>query len=134
MMQHRFHMIAWLFAIWMLCSIPSVHAASLASQPSAWRTTPTLSADVYPSCQFRSTSTCAMVVGATSYTSNQVYSPGAKPSNIRRGTGSGWSDPDDDDDENTGVGVKPTVPVGEPFILLLLAFLWIVYKKKRATT
>lgn len=129
MMQHRFQMLTWLFAIWMLCSISSVSATPQVAQPAAWRTTPTLSADVYPSYQFRSTSTCALVVGNTSYTSTQPYTPAAKPGNARRSTG--WGDPSDDDDEEIGV-YKPT-PVGEPFILLVLAFLWIIYKKKRAT-
>ena len=56
MMQHRKNIILWLMAIWMLCSIPSVHAVSPASQPSAWQTTVTLSNDIYPSYEFYSTS------------------------------------------------------------------------------
>ena len=127
MMQHRRHMILWLMAIWMLCSIPSVHAVSPASQPSAWQTTYTLSDDIYPSYEFYSTSSIAPVVGSTSYHSGPCYAPGAGHGGIRRDS---WDGPGDDDDP---VGVLPETPVGEPLILLLFALLFIVYKRRIAS-
>lgn len=126
-MQHRRHMILWLMAIWMLCSIPSVHAVSQASQPSAWQTTYTLSDDIYPSYEFYSTSSITPVVGSTSYHSGPCYAPGAGHGGIRKDT---WDGPGDDDDP---VGVLPETPVGEPLILLLFALLFIVYKRRIAS-
>lgn len=123
MMQHRRHMILWLMAIWMLCSIPSVHAVSQASQPSAWQTTYTLSNDIYPSYEFYSTSSIAPVVGSTSYHSGPCYAPGAGHGGIRRDS---WDGPGDEDP----IGVLPETPVGEPLILLLFALLFIVYKRR----
>lgn len=127
MMQHRKNIILWLMAIWMLCSIPSVHAVSRASQPSAWQTTYTLSNDIYPSYEFYSTSSIAPVVGSTSYHSGPCYAPGAGHGGIRRDT---WDGPGEDDDP---VGVLPETPVGEPLILLLFALLFIVYKRRIAS-
>ena len=128
-MQHRRHMILWLIAVWMLCGIPSVHAVSQASQPSAWQTTFTLSDDIYPSYEFYSTSSIAPVVGSTSYHSGPCYAPGAGHGGIRRDTW-GWDNPDEDDQP---IGQKPVVPVGEPLILLLFALLFIVYKRRIAS-
>ena len=132
MMQHRFHIIAWLCAIWMLCGISSVNAMPQASQPAASRTTPTLSADVTPEYRFRSTSTYAPIVGTTSYlsTSTTVYTPGA--SEPYRAKKDSWSEGQPTGDE---IGFIPT-PVGEPFILLLFGLLmsFVIYRKKRATS
>jgi hypothetical protein len=130
MMQYRRHIFKWLFALWMLCCIGSVSAVSQVSAPAAWRTTPTLSADIYPSYQFRSTSTYAPVVGTTSYlsTSTTVYTPGAsEPYRAKKE----W---EEGDPEGQEVGFIDT-PVGEPFILLLFAFLMsiVIYTKKRVT-
>lgn len=132
MMQHRFHRLMWLFAIWMLCSISTVNAMSQVSQPAAWRTTPTLSSDITPGYQFRSTSAYTPIVGATSYTSTTVYTPGATPARAKKDE---WGNQDDDDNENLPIGVTPTTPVGEPFILLLFGVLMMVciYTKKRVT-
>lgn len=129
MMQHRRHMILWLIAVWMLCGIPTVHAVSRASQPSAWQTTVTLSNDIYPSYEFYSTSSITPIVGSTSYHSGPCYAPGAGHGGIRRDTW-GWDDPNEDDQP---IGQKPVVPVGEPLILLLFALLFIVYKRRIAS-
>ena len=130
MKQHRRHIFKWLFALWMLCCIGSVNAASQVEAPAAWRTTPTLSADIYPSYQFRSTSTYAPVVGTTSYlaTSTTVYKPGTSGPN--RAKKDVWDDPEDD-----AIATVDT-PIGEPFILLLFGLLMslVIYRKKRATS
>lgn len=125
MKQHRRHIFKWLFALWMLCCIGSVNAASQVEAPAAWRTTPTLSADIYPSYQFRSTSSYAPIVGTTSYlaTSTTVYKPGTSGPN--RAKKDVWDDPEDD-----AIATVDT-PIGEPLILLLLAGLFVLYKKKR---
>lgn len=127
MKQHRRHIFKWLFALWMLSCIGAANAASQVEAPAAWRTTPTLSADIYPSYQFRSTSTYASVVGTTSYlsTSTTVYTPGTSGPN--RAKKDVWDDPEDD-----AIATVDT-PIGEPMILILFALAYILYKRKRAT-
>ena len=129
MKQHRRHIFKWLFALWMLCCIGSVNAMSQATAPAAWRTTPTLSADITPAYQFRSTSSYAPVVGTTSYlsTSTTVYKPGTSGPN--RAKKDVWDDEPDDD----AIATVDT-PIGEPIILILFALAFILYKKKRATS
>lgn len=127
-MQQALRKISWLFALWMLCSIAPVAATPQASQPAAWRTTPTLSDDVCPTYRFQSTSSLTPVVGTTSYTSTAVYTPGTQPYRARKGS---WDDPDEDE---PGIGEVTAVPLGEPLILLLLATLFILFKKKRVTS
>ena len=131
MMQRNIHRLVWCLALWMLCSIGAANAASQASAPAAWRTTPTLSADITPSYQFRSTSTYAPVVGTTSYlsTSTTVYTPGA--SSPYRAKKDSWGEGDPEGEE---MGYINT-PIGEPFILLLFGVLMMVsiYTKKRVT-
>ena len=128
MKQHRQHIFKWLFALWMLCCIGSVNAASQVEAPAAWRTTPTLSADITPAYQFRSTSSYAPIVGTTSYlaTSTTVYKPGTSGPN--RAKKDVWDDPEDD-----AIATVDT-PIGEPMILILFALAFILYKKKRATS
>ena len=128
MKQHRRHIFKWLFALWMLCCIGSVNAMSQVEAPAAWRTTPTLSADVTPAYQFRSTSSYAPVVGTTSYlaTSTTVYKPGTSGPN--RAKKDVWDDPEDD-----AIATVDT-PIGEPIILILFALAFILYIKKRATS
>lgn len=130
MMQHKFQIIAWLFAMWMLCGITPVNATPRASYPAAWSTTPTLSADACPAYQFRSTSSLPLVVGTTSYTGSMSYTPDARPGNIRRNT-SGWGNPDDDDDENPPIGVAPTIPIGDTPWILIMLFLFAYIGKKQ---
>ena len=131
-MQHRFHIIKWLFALWMLCSIITpVRAVSPVQAPTAWRTTPTLSSDITLGYQFRSTSTYAPVVGATSYTTATVYAPcSSAPSSQPRRAGeyNPWEDSGDPTGQQIG---QVDTPLGEPFILLLLAGLFVLYKKRR---
>lgn len=132
MMQHRRFLIMWLFAIWMLCGISTAKATPQVNQPAAWRTTPVLSTDNYPSYQFRSTSTYAPIVGETSYSSTTIYTPGSSspsssaPHRAKKG-GEGWGEPDDDD---SGIGNVPT-PIGSPLILLLMAVLYIFYTNRK---
>lgn len=132
MMQRKIYRFVWLFALWMLCCIGSANAMPQVSAPAAWQRTPVMSEDVRPTCEFRSTSAYTPIVGATSYTSTTVYTPGATPARAKKDE---WGNQDDDDNENLPIGVTPTTPVGEPFILLLFAFLMsiVIYTKKRVT-
>lgn len=130
MMQRNIHRIVWCLALWLLCSLGTVNAASQVEAPAAWRTTTTLSADITPAYQFRSTSSYAPVVGTTSYlsTSTVAYAPGTSgPYRAKKGD---WDEEPTDEE----IGFIDT-PVGEPFILLLLALLmsFVIYIKKRAT-
>lgn len=131
MMQRNIHRIVWCLALWLLCSLGTVNAASQVTAPAAWRTTTTLSADITPAYQFRSTSSYAPVVGTTSYlsTSTVAYAPGTSgPYRAKKGD---WDEEPTDEE----IGFIDT-PVGEPFILLLLALLmsFVIYIKKRATS
>lgn len=131
MMQRNIHRIVWCLALWLLCSLGTVNAASQVEAPAAWRTTTTLSADITPAYQFRSTSSYAPVVGTTSYlsTSTVAYAPGTSgPYRAKKGD---WDEEPTDEE----IGFIDT-PVGEPFILLLLALLmsFVIYIKKRATS
>ena len=131
MMMRKIHRIVWCLALWLLCSLGAVNAASQVEAPAAWRTTPTLSADITPAYQFRSTSSYAPVVGTTSYlsTSTVAYAPGT--SGPYRAKKDSWSEEPSDEE----VGYIDT-PVGEPFILLLFALMmsFVIYIKKRATS
>ncbi|MBQ9603367.1 MAG: hypothetical protein IJR42_06130 [Paludibacteraceae bacterium] len=129
MKQHRRHIFKWLFALWMLCCIGSVNAASQVEAPAAWRTTPVMSEDVHPNYEFRSTSSYAPVVGTTSYlaTSTTVYKPGTSGPN--RAKKDVWDEEPTDD----AIATVDT-PIGEPIILILFALAFILYKKKRATS
>lgn len=135
MKLNKIHGFVWCLALWLLCSLGAAHAASQVSAPAAWRTTPTLSADVTPEYRFRSTSTYAPIVGTTSYlsTSTTVYTPGA--SEPYRAKKDSWSEEPTGEPTEEEIGFINT-PVGEPFILLLFGLLmsFVIYRKKRATS
>ncbi len=112
---YRWMLIAWL----LLCSVSSAWAWGQTTPSAAWNAAPTMSQDVYPTYQFRSTSTCQPIVGQTSYTSNP-YAPGA--TGLRRAQkDDDWGSSPEDEDP---IGSVYTEPVGEPYILLLLAALY----------
>jgi len=124
MMRTRYIYI-WLMTIWLLISGESaVWAYKPATLPSAWRSTPALSTDVQPNYQFRSTSTITPIVGQTSYTSasSDLKIGQYRPGSIRRGI-----DDEEDDPSGDPIGLIDT-PVGEPMVLLMLAFLFMGYK------
>lgn len=117
----------WLLAIVLLWGcFSTAYAYEPVTQPSSWRTTPTMSSDVQPNYQFRSTSTYKPVVGQTPYISRSTYTSGA--SRPRR---SPW---DDTDPSGLGVGeVDDPAPIGDaPLILMaLMAGIYVIWKKKR---
>ena len=77
-----------------------------------------------PSYQFRSTSTFTPIVGERSYISTQSYSPVAnKPYRAK----AGWTEQEDEDP----IGQITEDPIGSPLILLLMAVLYLFYKKSK---
>ena len=120
--------------IWLLMlggALSPVQAYQPAQQPSAWRTKPVMSNELYPEYHFQSTSTYTPVVGKTTYTTTETYNPfqASSPGRIRRS--SPWDEePDDDDENNDPLGqVKDPAPIGSPLVLLVLAMLYLLKKK-----
>ena len=143
-MQRYIQPYIWLFALWLLlsvCPVSSAYAYDRIGQNASWGTsmytgsTPTysgsttVSSAVAPSYQFRSTSSYQSVVGSTrvhELTNNKFV--GASGGILRSGSNP-WDDPGDDDDP---VGQTPTLPLGEPLVLLLMAVLYAFRRKKAA--
>lgn len=76
-----------------------------------------------PSYQFRSTSTFTPIVGERSYISTRSYSPVAnKPYRAK----ADWTI-----EEGDPVGQITEAPIGSPLILLLMAVLYLFYKKRK---
>ena len=98
-----------------------------ATSPFARYNTPTLSSDVLPQYVFQSTSTCTPVVGETSYTSGYYAAPANAPMSGPHNS-SPWDRPNGDE-----IGVIFT-PVGEPYILLMIAFAYMIgiFLKRRS--
>ena len=77
-----------------------------------------------PSYQFRSTSTFTPIVGERSYIATPSYSPGAnKPYRAK----ADWTEQEDEDP----IGQISEDPIGSPLILLLMAVLYLFYKKSK---
>ena len=126
MMKREIKTYKWLLAIVLLWGcFSTAYAYEPVTQPSSWRTTPTMSSDVQPNYQFRSTSTYQPVVGQTPYISRSTYTPGA--SRPRR---SPWDE--EEGSMGPGVGNIPT-PIGDaPLILMaLMAGIYVIWKKRR---
>ena len=118
-MKARNRIYKWLIALWLLMSCqPILCAYQPATQPSAWRTTPTLSEDIRPAYQFQSTSTFATTTHVTVYTPGSGTPYGA-PYRQRKGG--------IDDEEGDEVGLINT-PVGEPWVLVLMALVFLIAK------
>ena len=98
-------------------SLSPLWAYTPVTPPSAWQTTPVMSEDVRPNYQFQSTSAYATASGRSTMT------PVSSPAYASRPRRTNWDDPEDED----ALGVL--APVGEPFVLLLMAFLYFFYKK-----
>ena len=121
-MRGRNKLYRWLFAFWILIGSASAVSAQT-TLPAAWRTTPTLSTDMQPAYQFRSTSAYTPTMNVT------VYSPGSSSParGPRRDPRNPWDEDYDEEGDPNGdaIGTQNT-PVGEPFILLLFAMLYIL--------
>ena len=95
----------------------------------AWATQFTTQPATLPTYQFQSTSNCHSTVGNSSFTTTTVYAPysaspigGPRRTTVDPGSsydeGDEWGDLNDDD---YPTGVLPDIPIGEPFVLLLMA-------------
>lgn len=121
-MRGMFKIYKWLIVLWLLVGSQSaVYVCAQTTPPSAWRTTPTLSTDIKPAFEFRSTSAYTPTMNTTVY-SPGCSSPSYAPGRMRRGM-------DDEDPEGDEVGQINT-PVGEPLILLVFALLYLLGKWK----
>lgn len=121
-MKGRLYLHRWLLAIWLLIACGTAYAYTQATPPSAWRTTPTLSADIQPAYQFRSTSAYIPTVNVTVYTPG-CSSPAGGPSRAKKDI---WGDEPDDPE----ISVVDT-PLGEPFVLLLMAMIYLGWRHFR---
>ncbi len=128
-MKHRIVLYRWMLAAWLLVG----HALPNYAQTGGSRTTSSrdqwamtnmsYQTATAPAYQFRSTSPYSSLVSPTS----TVGAPAYAPSGPRRGP---WDPPEDNP-----IGVLPDpAPLGEPLILLLMAALFILFKKKRVTS
>lgn len=131
----------------------SAYAFPQTKQTSAWTTTPQTNKDVRPSYQFRSTSTYTSVVGDKNifFTSKQEDNTPAIIGNIpypsmayttsgsrplyagpkRAYRGGGMDDEEDDDDPWGDPMGSVDTPVGEPWVLLLMALVFLIAKNGR---
>ena len=84
-----------------------------------------------PAYQFKSTSAYTFGVNDT-YTPEISEPFSAGPAKIGRRNMLG--DPDDDGGDGYGIGeIASQLPVGEPFVLLLMAFLYLLYRRKHSS-
>ena len=122
-MRGMFKIYKWLIVLWLLVSSESVlYVCAQTTPPSAWRTTPTLSTDLKPAFEFRSTSAYTPTMNTTVYSpgcSSPSYAPGRMRKDI-------W----DDDPDDEGAIATVDTPVGEPLILLVFALLYLLGKWK----
>lgn len=79
----------------------------------------------YSGGTFRTTSIMIPSTGATSVPSLSTTTALASRNKMRQ------SNPWDEDPTDDPIGVVPTVPVGSPLVLLLLAFVYVLYKRRK---
>lgn len=119
-MRGRIQLYKWLLALWLLMSCgEGMYAYTPVTPPSAWRTTPTLSADIRPAYQFQSTSAYTPMMNTT------VYSPGCSSPSQGPYRVTGSMDDEEEDPDGDPMGTIYT-PVGEPYILLIFALLYVI--------
>lgn len=117
-----------LVAVLLVCTAATAHAQ--VAQPAAWSSKPMMSEDVNTDYQFRSTSTCTPIVGSTPYISDGgITTAGAPQRGPRRGP---WDDDDWNGSDADPIGVYANTPVGDPLVLLVLALLYIVFRRRTA--
>ena len=96
-------------------------------QPALWSSTPKLSSGMQPNYQFKSTSAYTPVLGNSAYSSN-VYEIESAPITRPRKAGY-WNEDGEWVEGNDPIGVVPDpAPVGEPFVLLVMAMLYLLVR------
>lgn len=129
-MKARNRIYKWLIALWLLMSCqPVLCAYQPATLPSAWRTTPTLSEDIRPAYQFQSTSTFATTTHVTVYTPGSGTPYGAPYRQFKGGDIDEEEDPEGDPSGDPQGYID--TPVGEPWVLLLMALVFLIAKNGR---
>ena len=126
-MKARNRIYKWLIALWLLMSCqPALCAFQSATPPAAWGTTPTLSRDREMAYQFRSTSAYTLT------TNTSVYAPGTSSpyGNTVKRARKGDIDDEEDDPEGDPQGYIDT-PVGEPWVLVLMALVFLIAKNSK---
>lgn len=132
MTKRKINIHKWLIAVCLVCTAATAYPQ--VSQPAAWGSKPTMSEDIRPAYNFRSTSTYTPIVGTTNYMSD-----GSGPSyGPRRVVGDSWDNWDTGDTE-WGWGVEDSDPIGqwggtpagEPWCLLLMAALFALALRRR---
>lgn len=133
-MVQRMKILKWVMAAWLIlwgsmssASFGQTYGVTYRGGSSSHRVVcTTAQTNTSPAYQFKSTS--AYTSGIGSAYAPQLSEPFAAsaPNRLRK---EGLGDPSDDDN---GVGEIPDpAPVGEPFVLLLLAGLFVLYKRRR---
>ena len=127
-MKARNRIYKWLIALWLLMSCqPALCAFQSATPPAAWGTTPTLSMDREMAYQFRSTSAQTLTTNTTVYAPGTSSPYGNTVKRARKGI--------DDEEDPEDPGGDPTgyidTPVGEPWVLVLMAILYLFYAKRK---
>lgn len=107
-------LVAWLL-LWGGLLVPA-QAYREATPPQSWQRTPVMSEDVRPAYEFRSTSSYMATTGRES------AAPIGAAYSSRPRRSSPWDEPGDENGDPNGQGVGNLfTPVGEPFVLLVLA-------------
>jgi len=131
-MNKRFKVYRWILAGWMLlmgCVLSPAWAYTQAVPPasSSWGNMQRSGTAVAPSYQFQSTSPLLDGVTGTS----DGYSPMAgAPSSRPNRTGGHWENGEWVEDDDNPIGVIPS-PVGEPYILLVMAAVYLLFMRRR---
>ena len=121
MTQNRKIKYGLLLAVWLLLwggLISPVFAYTQVAPPPAWQTTPVMSEDIRPTYQFRSTSSYMPTTGRGS------AAPVGAAYSSRPRRSSPWDE--EGDPSGQGVGNVDT-PIGSPFILLIMALIYIAF-------
>ena len=133
-MQRQLTIYIWLFTVWLALfgsvqptravTYTSTYVSTRGYNPAAFSTT--MQPAAAPEYQFRSTSVYVPATTQPAFTPLADNPAGNAPRHIRRGFGDSVSD--DDDYE---IGVAPKQPLGDPMILLVFAFVYFLYKRKK---
>ena len=126
MMKKRFKKYRNILLLWLLLIGSPIYAVGTytpATLPSPWSTTPTMSNDMQTVYQFRSTSP---YVSSMNTSSTMITLYGRVGASSMRKTGS-WNE-----DDNPIGEVPDPAPVGEPLVLLALAMLYLLYRRRKA--
>ena len=111
----------------LLCA--TAQAYPQVSEPAAWSSTPTMSEDVRPAYNFRSTSSYTPIVGTRSYMSDGSGPMASSPQRVK--AWNPWGDDDEGDPEGDPMGQWGGTPAGEPWCLLLMAALFALALRRR---